>query len=270
MVDIQRHQKGQRVFYTVDGDASVKDMELPNVTSIAGIVDGVGGLVEWAAKLAAESTVAFIERSMLDDSYSPLLDRFGLLLREAVRVGAQAPKVRREEAAGLGIAVHDSMDRLIKGNRLPIDDDPNLGIVNSLLSWQRVNNYKFTKSEVPVYSRRFKYAGTIDAIAVSLANEDNTAIIDFKVRGGIYQSTLLQMAAYYQAYIETYEGARPPLDPTPRVFVLRVDPESTVTEERLVSHAELDQGLTAFLLAKELREIQATLRTGRSTKTSWR
>lgn len=68
--------------------------------------------------------------------------------------------------------------------------------IDAFLNWTKENKVKFLLSEQKVYSKKYNYAGTLDAEA--LVN-GKLAIIDFKTSKAIYEDYLLQVAAYLQA-----------------------------------------------------------------------
>ena len=63
----------------------------------------------------------------------------------------------------------------------------------------RFEDFAFSASEVKVYSKKYKYAGTLD---IDAEIDGEPAIVDIKATNGIYLGHKLQTAAYLQARSE--------------------------------------------------------------------
>lgn len=91
--------------------------------------------------------------------------------------------------------------------KLPINPEMKTAI-QGFLKWAKENKVKFIHSERKIYSKKHKYAGTLDAEAMV---NGKLAIIDFKTANAFYPEYFLQIAAYQQARQEEeekkYDGA---------------------------------------------------------------
>lgn len=114
--------------------------------------------------------------------------------------GKKAHVTRSRDALNIGSKVHDWIEHYIKDgeSKLPEEEDVKK-VVLSFLDWERAMNISWVASEVVVASHRFKYAGTLDALAY-MGNE--LALIDFKTSSVVSEEYFLQTAAYQMALEE--------------------------------------------------------------------
>jgi hypothetical protein len=184
----------------------------PSVTAI--IKGGVPTpfLPQWAAKVAAEYAVANLDR----------LTR--LPTGQAVAEVKRAPWASRDAAAGLGDLVHTAVEAHAHGQprpALPTHAAPFLAAFDQFCADHRP---AFLLSEATVYSRRYGYAGTLDAIC-RLTTRAGPVLLDVKTGRGIYPEVALQLAAYAHAdFIGTPDGTEAPLPPLADGLVLHLRP----------------------------------------------
>lgn len=116
-----------------------------------------------------------------------------ILLTEAKR----AHNVKRDNAADIGTLVHQFCEDWIKGKdpALPFHPQANNGAM-AFLDWVKAHDVKFVYSERRIFSRRYRYAGTLDAEGYV---DGQLAIIDFKTSSGIWPEMRFQTAAYEAA-----------------------------------------------------------------------
>lgn len=101
--------------------------------------------------------------------------------------------------AGIFIVTKESIDRL---HEILRDKPEALHMsIKQFGNWCISKNAAFTASEKIVYSKRYEYPGMIDCILMTGwgTKKVKKHVGDFKVRGGIYEETRLQLAAYQQA-----------------------------------------------------------------------
>lgn len=107
---------------------------------------------------------------------------------------------RLEQAATTGTKVHDWIEQYIKGNKPTMPQEPGvLAGVNGFLDWQKGNKIEILESETQLYSKKYDYPGTADAI---IRIGKKKYLLDFKTSTGIYNDVLMQTAAYTEAYEE--------------------------------------------------------------------
>jgi hypothetical protein len=159
--------------------------EYPSVTAILAAGVPKPFLARWAAKVAAEYAIDHLDRLRL------------LPAGQAIREVTQAPFVRRDQAADLGDLIHaavetHAIDQLCP--ELPPEAEPYLaGFDRFLADHQPV----FLAAEATVYSRRYGYAGTFDAIAT--LPDRGLTLLDVKTGNRVYPEVCLQLAAYAAA-----------------------------------------------------------------------
>ena len=90
--------------------------------------------------------------------------------------------------------------------------------VSAFLKWNRDHKIKWIDSERKIYCDKYKYAGTVDAVAKI---DGRVCVIDFKTSKKIYKPYHLQVTAYAQA-IKRIDG----LKQWPLGMILRLDKET--------------------------------------------
>jgi hypothetical protein len=156
----------------------------PSVTAI--LAGGVPKpfLAAWAAKTAAEYAIAHLDRLAL------------LPAGQAVREVKRAPWTQRDTAADLGDAVHAGVEAAATGRprpTLPALAVPYLAVFDRFTAEQQPG---WLVSERTVVSRRYGYAGTLDALCVL---GGRVTLLDVKTGRGVYPEACLQLAAYAHA-----------------------------------------------------------------------
>jgi hypothetical protein len=157
----------------------------PSVTAV--INGGVPKpfLARWAARAAAEYAVAHLDHLA------------ALPTGQAVREVKQAPWQARDQAAGLGDAVHAAVEAHATGRprpELPAEAVPYLEGFDRFAAEHRPG---FLLAERTVYSRRYGYAGTFDAICTLPGL--GVVLLDVKTGRRVYPEACLQLAAYAAA-----------------------------------------------------------------------
>ncbi len=157
----------------------------PSVTAV--ISGGVPKpfLAPWAAKAAAEYAVANLDRLAQ------------LPPGQAVREVKRAPWEQSGAAAGLGDAVHAAVEAHATGRprpEVPAEAGPYLAAFDRFAAEHRPG---FLLAERTVYSRRYGYAGTFDAICTLPGL--GVVLLDVKTGRHVYPEACLQLAAYAAA-----------------------------------------------------------------------
>ena len=111
-------------------------------------------------------------------------------------------------ALNIGKVVLGYIEEVIEWSLGELSDMPEMpedeAAVNSIQAfgkWVRENDVEWVATEERIYSKKYKYAGTVDAVAMI---EDKFSVIDFKTSKQIYKSYKLQVYAYKQAIEEMY------------------------------------------------------------------
>lgn len=156
-------------------------------TGAIGIIDKSKQLVPWAGEM--------IENFLMNNVGKKLTEE---LIEQAI----EQPGLVKREAANIGTAAHEWIEKFVKGEKPPMPEkDGSILAVSNFLNWVKEHKIKFISAEKLVYSKKYNYAGTVDAIA-TVTGEKKPYIIDYKVSNGLYPSVALQTAAYQFADAE--------------------------------------------------------------------
>lgn len=160
--------------YWVDGARKT------GVTSYLGIIDKSRPLVIWATEL-----------------YRDFLLNLKDVTESDIYAGCTLHEEKKAEAASIGDEVHNWVENYIKGEavEMPTRREAQLG-VNAFLDWEAANKVKFLSSERVVYSKKHDYIGKMDIEAMV---NGKLCLIDIKTSNGLYNTYLLQTAAYVRA-----------------------------------------------------------------------
>lgn len=192
-----------------------KPYKLPSVTTILKALpkDGLQwwgykmGLIE-GRKLAAKHPI------VVDSTTGEAIDDTEAFYEAAKKLGREGavitPSNSLKTAGVRGTDVHDYAEQLLKSGKPPKKEDvpPEAhGYVTALVSWYDKyvahRNAEVVAVEVPVFSLDHRFAGTLDAILkYKHADVTHYEVVDFKTSKGIYESHLIQVAAYRHAACE--------------------------------------------------------------------
>lgn len=170
-----------------------KGETFPSVTTIIR-----GGIPSWALENWKLNQVAERAVDMAGD-LAAMIERD----RDAtLKFLKEAPRKKRDQAAGLGTMVHETVEAIIMGAPAPrapagLPGEERVRIdqhVRQFLLFEAELKPKFRASEATIFNRSCRYAGTLDAIA-DIAGE--TWLIDVKTAAsGVWPDAALQLAAY--------------------------------------------------------------------------
>lgn len=167
------------------GDDGVK---LPSVTTILGAAVAKPGLIQWAAKLAAEVTAdAILE---------------GFCTRDvAIAEGSKAPSARRDNAAELGTRAHALVEAHYAGEDVEITGLDVEVITNCYhRAVQAIDQrWKVEQSEWAGVSR-LGYGGTLDLLVID-NDTQKRLLVDLKT-GSYHAEAIAQLAAYRNLWQE--------------------------------------------------------------------
>ncbi len=210
----------------------------PSVTTILSVIDK-SALKYWAAKGVAEYAVDNV------NTWTQL-DR-----PAAVDLLKRAPFRYTEKRIDLGTAVHEACEAYMKGEATtewPPDIQKYMeNFVNFLQEWKPT----FQASEITVYSRQHKYAGTFDLL-MWFGNE--LVLLDIKTgEKGPWPEAALQLTAYARADFMDGGGVEIEMPKIDRAFVLKVRPRGY----KLIPARIDDEMFKGFLAARELYDWQS-------------
>lgn len=158
-------------------------------------------LIGWAAKMAAECAVN--QRDVWA----------AMARREAVDYVKNAHRRSSEKAAADGSDVHDWAEKMVLGVGIPTLPDELQGFCDSFRRFLDDFKPEYEATEVTVYNRKHRYAGTLDAL---MRIDGRLYLADYKTGKGIYGETAAQLAAYrYAEFMGLPDGSEVPV---PEVF----------------------------------------------------
>lgn len=199
----RRINRGRGHSYVLDGQP---------IMGVTTIIKGglpMPALPQWAARTCAEYVAG--RREILTE----------LGDRELVDLVKGAPFRERDAAANRGTEVHKLAERLIRDEEVdvPVELD---GHINSYVAFLDAFRMTGALVERPVFSRKYRYGGTLDLLADT--SELGRVLIDIKTSGsGVYGEVALQLAAYGHAefYVDAglNEVALPEIDSYAVVWV---------------------------------------------------
>lgn len=162
----------------------------------------------------------------------------------AIAKASKRPDEIKDEAADLGTLVHKYIDQIIQG-RMPPDLTKEMEpAVEAFLNWWKGSKIDLVRGDTKVASLIYEYGGSLDALG---KQDGNLVVLDWKTSNGIYDEYAYQVAAYAQAFRETYGFE------CKKGFVIRFSKKLPITFEarEIVS---LETSLDGFLAAKVLKE----------------
>jgi hypothetical protein len=228
-----RRERGQTHEYYLDG------VKVPGVTTIVNGGLPKPALVGWAGNTVAEYAV---------DNWAPL-SKLPPSQRLKKLKGAQYES--RDEAGKQGTAIHRIAEKLVKGEpveTIPVGLDDYITSARLFLTdW----DVQLVASEIPVFSRNYRYAGTADLIGRS---GKLTYLFDFKSnKSGVYGDAAFQTVAYRKADFSLDEyGNEVPLPKIDRCAVVHIRRDGYSVHE--VPEADVDVIFVQFLHIKEVAE----------------
>lgn len=212
----------------------------PSVTGATGVIDKSRPLIYWAVGLAKNFLMENLQ-VLVDDTKG---DKIAALIEEA----SKQHSIKKQKAADTGTQVHQWAEAFIKAKSKKdwpeIPKDPQVfNGVSAFLKWVEEDEVKFVSSEKFIYSKKYKYAGIMDAEAII---KRKLCVIDFKTSKAIYPEMRFQVAAY-QAAVEEESGK----EYSGNKWLARFDKETGDFEAH--EFAEHDKDFKAFVNALELK-----------------
>ena len=175
-----RVDRGRNHSYLLDGH------KVPGVTTIIGNGYPKSALINWAGNVTAEYAVDHWDE-LTTESPSK---RIALLKK--------CRYIDRDTAANRGTQVHKLAEGLIRGETVDVPEDLT-GHVDSYLRFLEDWRPDPVLIEASVFSRKNRYAGTLDLVA-DLPTIGHRLLLDIKTnRSGPFGEVALQLAAYRYA-----------------------------------------------------------------------
>lgn len=222
-------------YFTANGN-----LVFPSVTGATGVIDKSRPLIFWAVGLTKNYLMGNLQ-SLIDDTKG---DKIAALIEEA----GKQHSIKKQQAADVGTQIHTWAEAFIKAKsekewpEIPKEPQVANGVA-AFLKWVDEYEVKFISSEKMIYSKKYKYAGIMDAEAII---KKKLCVIDFKSSKAVYPEMRFQVAAY-QAAVEEETGK----EYSGNKWLARFDKETGEFEAH--EFAEHDKDFKAFLAALDLR-----------------
>ena len=191
----------------------------------------------------------------------PIIERDDISIEYSLTLSTQY----KQKGADIVSVIHEMIDLHIKNT--PFDIAEMVGVLEeadqtkakngylAFLKWERETNPEWIHNEKMVYSRKYGYVGTFDAIA---RINGKIYLVDFKSASGFYEMDhRLQTSAYAMAYMEEF-----PEEIIEGRLIILCTKEDKEKDGKLVAIAgevqvyeisdEMQEDFVAFISAKNL------------------
>ncbi len=111
---------------------------------------------------------------------------------------AQVPKDVLENAAKRGIAIHSLCTAYARGDFIPKIEEEYEPYFNAFVEWYDEEVDCLLASEDRLYDDTLRYCGKFDLLVRFKHNRDDVGLIDIKTSTKIYESHVVQLAAYQE------------------------------------------------------------------------
>lgn len=240
LYEVKLIAEGKQHFYQIGNE----ERWCPGVTTALGMINKPA-LVQWASNSACQNIKEYLMANAINKSLTQ--DE----IEKACLEGKNIYKKKAQEAADVGSRVHQAIDEIIKGSppgAYAADIESGVG---GFLEWQKSHNLTIEMGDTKIGSKLFRYGGSLDMVAF---DGDEAIIFDFKTTKkrrdadhGIYPEYGYQLAAYAQAFTETY-GL-----PVKACYALWLNKEKP--EFKAVKVTDLKSAFEGFLAALKLYNL---------------
>lgn len=189
-------------------------------------------LVPWAAKMTAQylkNELIKADRMLIEPEIDDLCYR-----------AKKQHNWIKEKTADIGTRAHECIDRIIKGEDYEITPDIK-NSVEEFLRWRDHSRMEIVLGDTKIASQKYEYGGSLDALGYA---DGEFVIIDFKTSNQFSKEYAYQVAAYGQAFQETFG------EEINRMIILRIGRDEGEFEVREVVNPV--NAFKSFLCAKWL------------------
>ena len=167
------------------------------------------------------------------------------------KVFSNAHRQIRDEAADAGSEAHRAIELYILGEEVPELSEKAQASFDNFLEFVKEYEPTWEASELTVYNKTHKYAGTLDFIADIPALGEGLTLCDIKTGKGVYPEVALQLAAYrFAEFAETANNnARVEMPETERAVVLHLRPDKWEIVPVKAEQEQLDMFRMAMQIA---------------------
>jgi hypothetical protein len=256
-----RYDPKDHVYLLVKDDGTLEKQE--GVTTICHILDKSQVLIPWACKMMAQKILGTIPST--EELQGLNYDSF----TKVVNSSKSAHREKLEDAGNVGHIAHAWIESYIKAvlekdgplieqilGSFPAEDRAKSACI-AALDWMHQHNVRWLGTERKIYSKYYKYAGTMDGLCVADSCDnpnccrsqfkDRLTIADWKTSNYLYVEFILQTAAYKQAYQEETKQK------VEDIWIIRLGKEDAEFEAWHVDLVLAAKGWAAFTRALDLK-----------------
>jgi len=251
-----RYDPVKHVYYRVSEDGLEV---LEGVSTVSHIVDKSDILIPWACKMMAQAILL-----------SPGIPEDRAAFEKLVLGSKSAHKDKLEDAGNIGKQAHEWIENYIRKQlglayvlNTPTDERV-MSACAAALDWMQKHNVRWLSTEQKVYSRLYRYAGTMDGRCLTdscsdpnccpISFKDKKTLADWKTSNYLYIEFILQTGAYKKAY-EEETG-----DLLDDIWVIRLGKEDGEFDPWHLTPLMIELGQRAFLSALSLSRDMADLK----------
>jgi hypothetical protein len=179
-----------------------------------------------------------------------------VLIKQIADVIRSAHVESKNKSADIGTMIHEWLEQFLKAGieKKPLPKKPvnpeMRNAIEAFLEWTKKNKVKFLESERKIYSIKYKYAGTCDAVATV---NGKPTIIDFKTTNSVYPEMFLQTVAYQKA-LEEETGKKFTHNLILRLY--KEIPEKGLPPFEVIETTNHEENFKTFLACKRIYEWQ--------------
>ena len=237
----RKYQDGAR-FYEVDIHGENK--LLPSVTSVLNMLNKPG-LNQWAVNVTLDKLgETLVDISEVREDKMIIMPKEDL--DQTLKTAKGVQKDIMMTAADLGTRAHDTIDRIVRGDTedMIIDEDVRQVIKNFWQWWNDSGIVLDPRGDSMIYSAKYGYAGAADALGV--LPDGKLVVVDFKTSNGIFDTHIIQVAAYAKALEEQLLAMGNPREKAEvkEAYVVRFSKFDNEYEVKRV--ANIDESFNAF------------------------
>ena len=218
-----------------------KGKYIPSVTKASGIIDKSGPLMWWVAEMMGLYLIDNWDIKKIKKESEKL---------ELIVTAKKEYRKAKAAAADIGTEIHEWVSDWIEGKKPDMPEDEKVvNGITAFLKFQKEHKIKWLESERIVYSKKYNFAGILDAVG---RMDGKLTLVDFKSSKGIYNEMRFQVAGYQIAY-EEETGKR--FDKT---MIIRFGKEDGEPEMKELDEQEKDKKifLACLQVANRIKELK--------------
>lgn len=198
---IMRFDSYHHTYTVTDEEKGLKDARVTGVSTVLDVIDKSRFLLPWAIRETIDCVKENLKAGCVYDE---------LQIAKILSGAKSASNNKKTDAGDFGTLLHEWVESYVKGENPPMPTNQILrNSVEDFLKWTIKDEVEFQLSEQPLYSRKYRCAGTLDCIAfVTVKGKRGLYIGDWKTASGIYLSQKIQTAGYRMMREEEYPNEK--------------------------------------------------------------